>query len=333
MVLPVCIVFSTFQYGMGDYFDYKRLFYGYTFSNFSVPFFTSFEHDGTGHEFVFASIMSFFRSLDFPYWFFLFAVSIMTTGIKLAFFYRISPIFVASLVVYFSFIFFKDMTQLRGSISSSLILLSSVYVYRKTPVKFVFLILLASGFHIFSVLALPLYLIANSRHSTLILIVLLILSYIFWLGGGVVQFFLNNFDENVFGYVYKKINNYYTGDTVAQINPLGLGAIFHVLVIFYCIFYRFDLKKISGMFWPLFVFYAYGFLSYIMFFDLSLLAYRSLEMFSHACFALVFSFIIYSNRGIKKVSSIVLLFLYSSFFFFQRIEYYGDYTTILAGNS
>jgi hypothetical protein len=332
-VLPLCVMFSTFQYGMGDYFDYQRLFDGYTFSNFAIPFFTSFEHGGTGHEFVFASLMSVFSYFHFPYWFFLFVVSIITIGLKLFFFYRFSPIFIASLIIYFSFVFFKDMTQLRGSTASSFILLSSLYIHKKNPIKYIFMVLLASGFHVFSLLALPVYWISNSRYSPFILILLLCCSYVFWVFGGVVDVFLNTFNEGQFGYIYKKIHGYYYISGSTEINPLGFGSIFHIFLILYCIFFRSELKKISGMFWPLFVFYAYGFLCYVIFFDLSLLAYRSLEIFSHTSLALIFAFVIYSKRGIKRLAAIILLFLYSSFFFFQRIEYYENYSTILAVNS
>ncbi|WP_404363748.1 EpsG family protein [Marinobacter sp.] len=325
----IMVFFAGTQYGIGDYYNYLSIYKGYSFSDFAVPFFTSYEHGGTGHEFIFSSLAVALQSLGFPYGVFFILLSVVTVGGKLLFLYKFSPYFFISLVVYLAFIYLKDMTQLRGAMASSIIIWSTIFIVRNKPFYFILSIFFASGFHVFSIVALPLYWICISRFSSSVVVLGLIVSYFLSFHSSFVQFFLNYADNDTLGYIYRKVEGYYHGDRQAEVNPFGSGSFFYVFVILFCIYRKEKIFSYSPLSWYAFIYFAYGFILYILFFDLSIIAYRSLEVFSHLALAFILAVLVKVETKFMRLFWWSLSVIYASFFAYVKINDVAPYRSVL----
>ncbi|MGF7539663.1 EpsG family protein [Providencia rettgeri] len=118
------------------------------------------------------TVSSWFDDLNFI------ALNVMIVTICYAFnsyvFYKLSPLISISLLWYFSHLFFyKEMTQFRAAIAYSIVLLSFYYLYINKIKTYIFLIILASLFHISSAIAVIAYIAVKIQKKTLLKLVII----------------------------------------------------------------------------------------------------------------------------------------------------------------
>ena len=123
---------------------------------------------------------------------FLFIIyALIGVAIKMIAIRRMADFVMLSILVYMSrFFILHEMTQIRAGVAAGLILLSYRYIYRKNIVKFLLFIILASLFHISSLIILPFYFLNCKSINRQVYALLIPLGYLFYFTGiSIVQIF------------------------------------------------------------------------------------------------------------------------------------------------
>jgi hypothetical protein len=327
-VILLVYFFAGLQNGLGDYTSYKFLYNNYSFEHFGIPFFDKFDGVGTGHEFIYTSLATLFFTVGLPFSVFFIFIVFFTVGIKLLWLKKHSSYFFISLLIYLSFIFIKDMTQIRAQVASSIIFLATYFIVNKKPIKYIFMVLLASGFHIFAITAFPLYLISKIKNHNKVIPILLLLTFIISLSGGLITLIVDNFSYGPLSFIQLKVSRLQDSSLNHAVNPFGFGIIFLVTLAIYGL-YKWDEIKNSRLVQVVFLYYVYGLMGYLLFSDLGLLAFRFMEMFSHLSLAIILPFYIKISTYKMKLVMYFITIVYSLYFLILKVNATQEYDNIL----
>lgn len=224
------------------------LSYKYSFYLFGSPeeFFTNFL-TWAFYEPMYYLIPSLYKTYLFPNEFTL-ATFVTYAAISIYFKFRsinyLSEFFIASLLAYFSFLYFlHEFTQIRAGLVSSIMLYSVKYLYEKKKIKFIIAIAIATLFHYSSLLFLPLLFLDTKKSKKKIYSVLIVLSLIFSL---IDTYFLIRLLPFDISFITLKADNYINLNNAGKDEVINKFNTNYLLVIFTSIVYVYFWEKIEA---------------------------------------------------------------------------------------
>jgi EpsG family len=189
-------------------------------------------------------------------------------------------------------LFTKDITQLRANAATSILMISIYSIISRHIVTYLLLVFVASGIHLFSLLALPFYWLLRPGYSIRVHLSIVTLVLVYGLiGGGVTTHLIEYFsffsDVPLLGYAYYKVYAYLNNPEREWIElNIGLGILILALVYYYA---AFNFHRLTEYIKSSVGVLGYGIVGFVLFKDFSLLSYRFIEMFVTIYFILVIS--------------------------------------------
>jgi hypothetical protein len=314
LILFFCIFLLTFIAGFrgnidGDYNSYLEMYN--TINKHSNEYIV---------EPGYAIINTIFYKLGLSFHGLVFFIAILCIPPKLIFIYKYSDNYLLSILIYFStFYFLFDFTQIRQGCAVTFFILSLRYIINKSFIKYLICILIASSFHVASLVLLPMYFFLNIKYNQLILYCLLffctiitLLQYRF----PILNFFLNL--ENINQVYLNKANYYNSSETFSYLS------IKQILLSFALVFIRDKLVDIKFSIKNILInIYLFGIIITTIFNQASEISYRLKWFFLWSeCLVVIFivNFLII-KYGIKR-----------KFLYFILIIYYNISLLILLNN-
>lgn len=147
-----------------DYANYREIFeYGDVYL----------KKGGGDVEYGYLVLNSFFRNIGLGFQAIIFFMAILSVVPKAYFFYRYSPNYLFSLLIYFATIYFIfDFIAIRQAVTLAIFMWSLVFVFKKRFFPFLICIALGSLIHLSIILLLPGYFIFNRKFSNNLLYLL-----------------------------------------------------------------------------------------------------------------------------------------------------------------
>lgn len=318
-ILALLMFFGGFQYGIDDYVSYQWLYEHALDFELMIP--AAVLPGSSTIEVLYIFLSQIARYFSIPYTVFFFFLTILTIGIKLTLIKRYSPILFLSVFLYISLTFLKDITQMRGSIATSLIFISYIFAVKRKLFLFFIFVILATGFHTLAIVALPIYFLTNAKTpKAMVLSLLVILPTSFYI---TFTYKLLNIAMQlsaqfpVFGHVSDKLIGYLSllQNEIKELK-IGLGILF-LIFIFLCGCLNFKnlspyQKACTASLWL-------GIVGFLIFRDFSVLAYRFLEMYAAFSLAFVVPGIMSVVGKELKIFFWGLLLSYAAFFTYNPI--------------
>ncbi|MGM0952119.1 MAG: EpsG family protein [Pseudomonadota bacterium] len=327
----VFLVFlAGFKYESIDYFGYKHLYDSVSFSDFSVPFFST-GMGLTGSEFIWASLSSLSKFLEFPYEFFVFFIAALSISIKFYFFKKWTPYFIVAVVAYIAFGFVKDMGQLRNGLASAILLFAIVPLINRSFLSFACVSFLAFGVQSYAIVSLPLYFFylffKLSKKVVLAVFFLIVVFSLFFDFSTFLIFILEKF-AIVSESLAKKVAGY-ASETQGQSSLISLTGLIYTSVSVVFIIFKDRVFCRSKELFCVGVVFVYGVLLFAITIDVPTMGARSLDMFSSGFIPLLIALPLNFLRGVYKH-----LFLGASLGFcfvkmFSSITGFAPYQNIL----
>lgn len=308
--------FVGFRYNSVDYELYSRIFESQSFNNFDFPFYS----DGLGaREFLFSSLISIFKNLNINYQMFILTFTLISIPIKIFYIKKYSPYVVLSLFLYFAFLFSKDMGQFRNATIAAILLIAIIPLVKREFVTYFGIILISSGIHSFSIVAIPLYFIYPFLTKTNITKLLLIISLFIFIKGGLfshvypfVDIFGNTIKDKLIGYYL--IREF----ELTRFNIFNLSLL--LFSILFILFKDTFIKK-NTFEDGLYSSFMYGLLLYFMFPDIGTVGARSLNYLSAMPLAILIPVFINQIKIRKlKYISYVAIVVYCMVLFYPTIK-------------
>ena len=323
-------IFIGFRYDSVDYYSYVSIYYSHSFHYFSFPFFNT-APGTTGNEIVFATVAAALNLLNFDVVVFFVIIATASTCIKFLIFYKYSPYFFLSVVVYLAFIFVKDLGQIRNALAASLFLLALHYASIKNLKLYLMVLFVAFGIQAYALIALPIYWIVNMRSNRLVILALLLTAYPAAIASPfIITLLLDILPSFPYGDIFaSRIRGYYLGEREAGnfFSPLVfLNICFGFLSA--SLFYR-RLSEQEPFYVACLTSYVVGLFLYLAFHAVPEMSDRSLELLSWLPLAIllpaVMSFLRFSMRAVLWAP--VHIFLVG--FILIRINTAGEYQNVL----
>ncbi len=319
------MLFVGFRYNSVDYELYSRIFESQSFKNFDFPFFS----DGLGaREFLFSSLISIFKNLNINYQMFILTFTLISILIKIFYIKKYSPYVVLSLFLYFAFLFSKDMGQFRNATIAAILLIAIIHLVKRDFFTYFVIILISSGIHSFSIVAIPLYFIYPFLTKTNISKFVLIISLFIFIKGGLFSYVYPFVD--IFGDTIKdKLTGYYLFREFEQrrFNIFNLSLLFFAILF---ILFKDSFIKKDTFEDGLYVSFIYGLSFYLIFCDISTIGARSLNYFSAMPLAILIPVFINQIKIEKlKYISYATIVLYCILLFYPTIKSMNIYQNYL----
>lgn len=229
LFLGLLILFVGLRYDSVDYLLYSKIFEHQSFQNFAFPFYS----DGLGaKEFLFSSLISSFKLFNLNFQVFVFIFALISIYIKFFFIKKYSPYVILSLLIYFAFLFAKDMGQFRNAMIAAIFLMAIIPLVKRKFLVYFIIIALSSGIHSFSLVAIPLYFIYPYLIKTNVSRVILVVSLFIFIKGGLFSYIYPFVD--IFGTTIKdKLTSYYL---VREFEPRTFN-VFNLSLLFFMIIF------------------------------------------------------------------------------------------------
>jgi hypothetical protein len=203
---------------------------------------------------------------------------------------------------------------MRNALSASLILLSTVFISKKEPLKFYLTVFLAAGIQAFSVIALPLYVLHNSRFRNFLIVSGLILALVVPLVGGFLPLMMGMLESFSHPAVTKALGYYENSFGVDAVKPYGLGNLFRYILIFYVIIFLKDDVRYDRFSAANLTVFAYGVGLYTILSSVSIFSFRANEAFTYLPLAILFPFVVSASTAQLKIPIYMFIIAYCLFF-------------------
>lgn len=273
--LVFLILFVGLRYESVDYQLYNIIYESQSFSNISFPFYS----DGAAaKEFLFASLISFFKTINLNYQSLLFTLAVISIYIKFYYIKKYSPYIILSFFIYFAFLFAKDMGQFRNATIAAILMIAIIPLVKRNLLLYLGIILFSSSLHIFSLVALPLYFLFPYLRIVNVSGILLVFSLLIFIKGGLFSYCYPYI--SVFGNVVsEKLTVYYKVREFefATFNIFNLSLLFFLMIF---MLFKDKVIKEKSFEEGLFVCFIYALLLYFMFPDIGTVGARSLNYLS-----------------------------------------------------
>ena len=132
------------------------------------------------NEIGFFVFRSFLKKIGASYRFYLAIIAFITTIAAYKFIKRYSVDYLISCFAYFSLgLYAMSFSGLRQSLAVCIIMFSIKYIFENKPILFILLIIIASTFHLSSIVFLPVYLLKNIKISKKSILIFIVLAFVF----------------------------------------------------------------------------------------------------------------------------------------------------------
>lgn len=315
------------RYASVDYFSYLRIYEGVnSFSEIGVFIYSISE--STPVESGFATLIL-LEKLVFGHFFaFIIFFSMISIAIKYYAFNKLSPYILLSILIYLSDEFFwKDLGQIRNAMAAGILLLSVIFAYERKPVKFFFLLFIATLFHSAAIIGFIIYYVRYGARPFLMAAALIVATLIAAVGG--VGLLIPDI-ASAFGFGDSaRLVKYVDSKYVDGIGAFGGTFMLHILLASLMIyFYRPLIKKWSynSVLIPM---YVYGTVLMFAFIDYGIIAGRIREMIAVPALVIVLpSFILLFRRNQRLVPYAAIV-SYCLLWFYMMTRNREPYQSIL----
>lgn len=244
---------------------------------------------------------------------FIFIVALLSISIKYFFFKDTASPFWGLLIYYSLFYILFEYNIIRQGLAASFLLIASNYAKKKQGLKFFVFVVIASTFHISSVLFMPVYFFATRSLFIRDVFVLIFLAFSICLFlYPVINLLLLTITEIInqpilHSYI-KRLTSYLSAD-IEKFISIGFMRRF----VFVCLFIWLNgKKKISNIYFNI---YMFGYILYILFMGNAILSTRlsaSFELFMAPMFAVAIKERVFTWKSVyvSGIISFVLLLLY-----------------------
>lgn len=216
-----------FRLNSVDYDNYREIFDSILYSDFGFPFYSG-VYGTSGREYLFASSVVGFKFLGLGFEAFVAFVAFVSIYLKFLIFRKHSPYIMFSFLIYLSFLYFKDLGQMRSALAATVIVFAFRYIGSRQYLKYFALISMASGIQVFAILAIflyPFHWLLGRISKIVILLSSLFLTnffyFVFYYFSGLLGGVDSILVSKVFGYLYQD----------RDVNIFGFGNVFRVLVV------------------------------------------------------------------------------------------------------
>jgi hypothetical protein len=215
-----------------------------------------------------------------------------------------------SIIIYMAFFYyFREMGAIRAGLAYAIFLFSLQYVIKKNFIKFLFLNILAIGFHFTAILGIIIYpiyhLIDWNKQKLFIFLLFSIFLSLLHIDLLVIKFF-----PHINFILLKKIFNYQKDPHLFYSLGLDLTNIKNILISFLFILIYDFLKSKNKYFKLILITYLIGVSFRLIFSDWGVLAARSATLFN-SVEVILLTYCLYLLKGNYKVIGIIILIIYS----------------------
>lgn len=242
-ILIILSGFKTIGVGVDDFGYVESFKLGFIDDNFEK-----------GYSFLSYIIYVIFREEQFLF-IIISSISILSLGYSI---YKLSPYPVLSLLMYYTYYYiYKDLTQIRNAVSSSLLFLLLYFLSKNQKIKVFFAFLLSISFHIVSSLSIiPVLLINSFKNKTNRLIYIFILSI-------PILYFLSKYTitllSNIpFDYISKKMYDYLNSDYTQSIELINIKNLQILVITIFSIMFYGKTSLVVKNYVVILVFYLFG---------------------------------------------------------------------------
>lgn len=319
------ISFVGFRYESVDYYSYFTIWDNIEFDDFGFPIFKG-SGGISGKEFIFATVISLFKSLGFSFELFIFLVASLSVGIKFYFYKKLSPYFLLSILLYLSMGFSKDLGQIRNALAAAILLFGLRPLVERSFLKFFLVTLIASGVQIFAISALFaywLYPVVKNRRYLPYFILLISFSASFFNG---IASRLVHIITIFPGPIANKVLGYYSNAGLLYYNPLNISfLLFGLIFLRYRKFIFAQNEYLIG----LVVYHLFSLCIYFLFFDFPIISSRIFNLLSFNSVVILLSVLVGLFHGVSRVAYLFVAFLYATLLFYANLGVMADYKNIL----
>ncbi|WP_066161421.1 EpsG family protein [Aliarcobacter skirrowii] len=328
-ILVLMIIVLGLRYGIGnDYFSYERIFYGVEDISLLGLFIYNLS-ESTPIESGYASIILITKLFSDSYILFVFIWAILSISAKYYTFKKLSPFIGLSFLIYFTDEWFwKDLSGSRVGIASVFILLSVVYAYKRSFLKFLGIIFLASLFHSSAIVGLGIYFLRYFSNPKFMAISLVGAIIIATYGG--MGIFLADSLSYMFGIEStSRLLKYQDSKYVDGIKAFGGTFMLHIMLSVLFIYYH----KLLVAKWHynsiLVPMYVFGTVLMFLFIDYGIISGRIREMLAVPALVVVLPSLVLLFKGKQKLFGFALVVAYSALWFYLMMKDREEYQSIL----
>lgn len=276
----------------------------YTYAKFNVEFL----------YFVIVCIISLFSTSSHLLFFIICGTSLL---LNLTVIYRLSPFFVASVLIYFCHFFLaKELNAIRSGLASAILFYAALQVYFYRYAKAAFLFFAAMLFHVSSIFFVAPILLLKLKPSRLVLISLFIFALFFGFFFDFKSVFNSFFWLGSFGEKLKLYNN--AEQYSYAIKVFDIVNVKNMLLVFLAFSFWDSLNQKYNSFYFCFLFFYASVLIRMLFSDFAIIAGRGYSMIS------MFEFIIIPMLCyaiFNKITASLLLIFYTSIMLYMNLNY------------
>jgi hypothetical protein len=320
----------TLAYATTDYFSYQEIYHRITdyrrISLLGYPVSVV-----TRVEPAFALLVLLEKSLTGNFAVFWFIFTALSMLVKVYAFNKLSPYLILTILVYLGDVYFwKDLSGIRGSMASGLVLLSLIYVDRRQPLLFLLVLLAALSFHFAAIVAAPLYW-AKSLGRRWILASVFVLSIAVAAAGGVGLMLPEiaaglGFDEA------SRIIKYVDSRYAVGIRAFGGTFMIHVVIVTLLLSLYHPLVRTWRFNEILIPVYVYGTVLMFVFIDYGIIAGRIRETLCIPVGAVLLPSFVLLLRGHQRLIPYCAVVGYAALWFFLMMRDRLPYQNILFAN-
>lgn len=317
------VLFVGLRYDSVDYFSYQEIWERVDFTSFSIPFYLSYG-GSTGNEFIFATILSFIKSLGGGFEFFIFLIALMSLCIKLHFFRVYSPYVFISIFIYLSFSLFKEMGQIRNALSAAIFLFAIKPMAERKLASYTLITLVSFGVQASTFIgffAYWLYPLVKRKYYPYLILASAFLVSIF---GGIASVLI--------GYSYylpfqlsSRALSYFSKSEPLSYNYLNISMLIFAIVLLW-------LRNIiiikNKYLISLVTFHVYATSMYFLLFDFPVVAGRIIELLSFNSLAILLPVIISGLAGYKRFIFVIVIYFYMSLLFYSAVSSANSYKIV-----
>ncbi|RUO18678.1 EpsG family protein [Aliidiomarina haloalkalitolerans] len=321
------IIVVGFRYDSIDYYAYIDIFHRVSFSEFGFPFYRS-VGDTTGNEFIFATVVSIIKALGLNHTTLFVVVATFSIGIKFYLYSRLQYFWLGCLL-FMSFIFFKELSQIRSMLAGSFVMLA-LFLYSSSKGRAGTMLLLSSGLiQVFSFSSLFFIFIKKIITPGLFLVIIGLSFAVAIAYGGIGNlliyastFFGASVSNKVIGYYYGAFNY-----ESISLNYFNLTSLFFAL---YFLIYRMKLGFESSLQDILIYALAFGVSMYFLFFDFNTVASRFSDLFIMLSLSFLIPLHLEYQKGLVYRHIVIFgMVIYSSVLFWFNFSNTPAYSSVL----
>ena len=286
------IFFVGFRLDSTDYMSYKGMYQNiYILNNI---------------DFLFAILIKIFKYFNFSFIHFIFFISFISISIKFYYFKKYSPYIYLTLLLYFVFMIHKDLGQIRNALIAAIMLSAIIPLVSRNIILYFAIIFIACGFHVFALVALPLYFlypILRNKNYTLLITTFSVT--IFSIGGlfSYIVPFLQDYDF----YVTKKLVMYFYHTKYNQEVVINFNVLFLIISQYILIFLKDSFIKKDSFYEGLYFSFIYSIVIFLCFSDLGIISARVLDFMAYLPLSILIPYIISQIKD-NKIKNIVYAF-------------------------